>query len=326
MNEVLLRCIDIKKYFPVTKGVLFRRSQGVVKAVDGVTFSIKKGEIFGLVGESGSGKTTLARVLTGVIKPTAGEIIFNTMKINKLKSNELRKLRREIGFVYQDPYSSLDPRKTVFDIVAEPMRIHGYEGPIIERVATLLSIVGLKYDAAQKYPHQFSGGQRQRIAIARALALSPKFVIADEPTSSLDVSVQAKIINLFMDLRDNLNLTILFISHDLGVIRQISDTVAVMYLGKIVEIGPTDEVLSRPLHPYTRVLLESVPIPDPIAMRQKKLILAGKTPPSNALGEGCVYRTRCPFQTEKCLTEPDLFQVNSEHFVACHHWTKLSEF
>lgn len=325
MTEALISAFNLKKYFPVKKGIIFQRTVGQIKAVDGVTLSISRGEVFGLVGESGSGKTTLARLLTGVIKPDEGEVFFNSMKINELKGRYLKEVRKEIGFIYQDPYLSLDPRKNVFDIVAEPLRIHNYDGDIRDRVFQLLTTVGLRPEDFQKYPHQFSGGQRQRIAIARALALSPKFVVADEPTSSLDVSVQAKIINLLKDIKNMFNLTVLIISHDLGVVRQISDTVAVMYLGKIVELGTVDRVLTSPLHPYTQALIASVPEPDPSVVRSRKTRIIGEPVPLLSSHPGCLYRTRCPFSTEKCdFIEPKLEKAQKDHLVACHHWQNIN--
>lgn len=326
MTEPLVEATNVKKYYPITRGILLRRVFGHIKAVDGVTLSIHRGEVFGLVGESGSGKTTLARILSGVTKPTEGEVIFNSLKINQAKGRLLRQLRREIGFIYQNPYLSLDPRKTVFDIVSEPLRVHGYEGSIVERVLQLLATVGLRPEDIQKYPHMFSGGQRQRIVIARALALSPQFVIADEPTSSLDVSVQAKIINLLKDVRNRFNLTILIISHDLSVVRQISDRVGVMYLGKMVELGAADKVLLTPLHPYTHVLVSCIPVPEPTVMRSRQIKIEGELSYSTYSSSGCIYAHRCPLATEKCRrVEPELEWAQEDHMVACHYWRNMTQ-
>jgi len=327
LSKILVQAVNLTKYFNISKGILFKKVYGQVKAVDRVNLSIVQGTVFGLVGESGSGKTTLARLLTGIIQPDHGEVFFDSQNLKNVRGSILKQIRKDIGFVYQDPYSSLDPRKKVYDIVAEPLKIHNYYGSIKERVNELLTTVGLRPEDAYKYPHMFSGGQRQRIAIARALALSPKFLVCDEPTSSLDVSAQAKILNLLKDLKKIFGLTILIISHDLSVVRQLSDTVAVMYSGKVVELGNVDSVLLSPLHPYTKALIHSIPIPDPHTMKNRKnnnynFETHSLFPPIL----GCLYRNRCPYATEKCTKmEPEFLQVKNDHYVSCHNWQYIDQ-
>lgn len=323
-NEILLEVKNLKKYFPITRGV-FRRVVGYVKAVDRVDLFIRQGETLGLVGESGCGKTTLGRSILRLIEPTDGEVWFKTSKgkkldITKLEDREIKSLRREMRMIFQDPYGSLNPRMTVMDIVGEPLIIHKVaQGKEIEdRVRTLLKIVGLNPRYMRRYPHEFSGGQRQRIGIARALALNPRLVIADEPVSALDVSVQAQVINLLEDLQVQFNLTYLFIAHDLSVVYHISDRIAVMYVGKIVEVGQAEEVYQRPRHPYTEALMSAVPVIDP-DVKPERILLQGDVPnPANA-PSGCTFHPRCRYAKKICSQEePPLEDIGDEHYVACH--------
>jgi len=317
----LLEVRDLFKYFPINAGV-FSRHIGDVRAVDGVDFSIRSGETLGLVGESGSGKTTAGRVVLRLLPATKGQVIFEGRDILELGREEVRKLRKEMQIIFQDPYASLNPRMTVRDIVGEPLLIHdiakGKEAD--DRVRELLRLVGLQPDHANRYPHEFSGGQRQRIGIARALAVSPKFIVADEPVSALDVSIQAQVINLLQDLQAQFGLTFLFIAHDLSVVRHISTRVAVMYVGKIVEIADRDDLYENPLHPYTQALLSAIPIPDPgVEARRKRIILTGDIPSPVNPPSGCRFHTRCPIAFERCRIEvPPLLTYGTNHQAACH--------
>ena len=317
----LVQVRDLHKYFPINAGV-FSRHVGDVKAVDGVDFTIKRGETLGLVGESGSGKTTAGRVVLRLLEATKGQVIFEGRDIGQLKREEVRKLRKEMQIIFQDPYASLNPRMTVGDIVSEPLRIHGLAtGKDAEaRVQELLKLVGLQPYHANRYPHEFSGGQRQRVGIARSLAVSPKFIVADEPVSALDVSIQAQVINLLQDLQQQFGLTYLFIAHDLSVVRHISTRVAVMYVGKIVEIADRDDLYNNPLHPYTQALLSAIPIPDPrVESRRKRIILSGDIPSPVNPPSGCRFHTRCPVAFDRCKVEvPPLNTYASGHVAACH--------
>jgi len=323
-NEILLEVKNLKKYFPITRGV-FRGVVGYVKAVDRVDLFIRQGETLGLVGESGCGKTTLGRSILRLIEPTDGEVWFKTGKgkkldITKLEDREIKSLRREMRMIFQDPYGSLNPRMTVMDIVGEPLIIHKVaQGKEIEdRVRTLLKIVGLNPRYMRRYPHEFSGGQRQRIGIARALALNPRLVIADEPVSALDVSVQAQVINLLEDLQVQFNLTYLFIAHDLSVVYHISNRIAVMYVGKIMEVGQAEEVYQGPRHPYTEALMSAVPVIDP-DVKPERILLQGDVPnPANS-PSGCTFHPRCRYAKKICSQEePPLEDIGDEHYVACH--------
>ena len=321
-GENLLEVKDLKMYFPVTSGIILQRKIADVKAVDGVTFNIKKGETLGLVGESGCGKTTTGRAILQLYKPTAGSIVFEGKDLTTLSGSEMRAMRREIQVIFQDPYGSLNPRMTCGDIVGEPLTVHKLTNSKAEyrdRVAELLTVVGLNPYMADRYPHEFSGGQRQRIGIARALAVNPKFIVCDEPVSALDVSIQAQVINLLEELQEQFDLTYLFIAHDLSVVRHISDRVAVMYLGHIVELADRNELYENPLHPYTRALLSAVPIPDPIVEAgRERIILTGDVPSPMNPPVGCVFHTRCPIAIDDCQAEmPELREVSPGHWVSC---------
>lgn len=315
----LIEVRNLKKYFPSGPG-LFGAGDVVVKAVDDVSFSIRSGETFGLVGESGCGKSTIGRCILRLIEPTSGKVSFLGQDLLSLSSDALRRLRRDMQIIFQDPYSSLNPRMTVGQIVCEPLVIHNggdSRGSQRDRVAELLKLVGLDPDHARRYPHEFSGGQRQRIGIARALALKPRFIVCDEPVSALDVSVQAQVVNLLQDLQEQLGLTYLFISHGLSVVQHISTRVGIMYLGKLVEIAPSDEIFHNPLHPYTKALLSAIPIPDP-AHRREKVPLKGEIPTALDPPSGCNFRTRCPIAEPQCADEsPELVEVAPDHFVSC---------
>jgi len=315
----LLEVKNLKKFFPIKKGIL-SRTVGHVKAVDGVSFILKRGETLGLVGESGCGKTTVGRSILRLIEPTSGEITFNGQNLLALEREELRKIRASLQIIFQDPFSSLDPRMNVGQIIAEPIRNHLQisRNEIRSRVAYLMERVGLHPEHISRYPHEFSGGQRQRIGIARALALNPLAIICDEPVSALDVSIQAQVINLLAQLQEQMNLSYLFIAHDLSVVEHISDRVAVMYLGRIVELATDKELYQNPLHPYSRALLSAVPVPDP-EVHKKKILLQGDVPSPINPPSGCTFHTRCPERQEVCSREEPIFKkISEDHWVACH--------
>jgi len=318
----LLEVRHVKKYFPIRKGVL-QREAGRVHAVDDVSFAVREGETLGLVGESGCGKSTLGRTVVRLLEPTDGEIIFQGTPIEHLGTRRLRPLRREMQMVFQDPYASLNPRKRVGTIVSDPMRIHdlGSRADQKRRVGEILETVGLSPEHYNRFPHEFSGGQRQRIGIARALALRPKLIIADEPVSALDVSIQSQMLNLLEDLQNDFKLTFIFIAHDLGVVRHVSDRIAVMYLGKIVELSPAEELYTRPIMPYTEALLSAVPIPDPdLAEKRERIVLEGDVPSPINPPSGCRFHPRCRYATDVCRQiEPPLVDYGNGHLAACHH-------
>ncbi len=324
-KENLIDISNLKVHFPIHGGLFFKKI-GDVKAVDGVSFSLKEGETLGLVGESGCGKTTVGKALINLVKSTSGEIKFPNEKgekvnIANLSRSDMRPFRSDIQMIFQDPYSSLNPRMSVGAIIEEPLLIHNKEftkKEREERVAWLLEKVGLRGEQATRYPHEFSGGQRQRIGVARALATNPKFIIADEPVSALDVSIQAQVINLLQDLQDEFKLTYLFIAHDLSVVEHISDRIAVMYLGNMVEIGTSQEINEAPLHPYSKALLSAVPHPDPSFQKRERIILTGDVPSPLAKPSGCGFRTRCPVARDECAENiPELKEKSPGHFVAC---------
>ncbi|MFD2131676.1 ABC transporter ATP-binding protein [Pseudogracilibacillus auburnensis] len=323
-KKALLRVEGLKTYFPV-KGGIFNKTIGHVKAVNDISFSVKRGETFGIVGESGSGKSTLGQTILRLQKPTSGKIIFQEEDITNLSDLQVRKYRRHMQMVFQDPYASLNPRMKVGSLIEEPMIVHGL-GSSDERkkkVAQLIETVGLPSDAILKYPHEFSGGQRQRIGIARALSINPQLIIADEPVSALDVSIQSQVLNLLRDLQEEFDLTYLFIAHDLSVVKHISDRIGVMYLGKIVELSSKTSLYENPLHPYTQSLLSAIPVPDPHAKRER-IILQGDIPNPTNPPSGCVFRTRCPSAYERCRQEsPTLTHHGEGHYVACHLYTDL---
>lgn len=321
-NDILIDVKNLSMHFPITKGILRQRKVAEIRAVDEVSFFIRKGETLGLVGESGCGKTTLGRCLLQLIRPTSGEVSFEGVNLCTLPPEDLRSIRQKMQITFQDPFDSLDPRMTAGEIVAEPLRVHTrIRGRALkDKIAELLKIVGLDPTMAERYPHQFSGGQRQRIGIARALAIRPSFIVCDEPISALDVSIQAQIINLLEDLQGEFHLTYLFIAHDLSVVRHISHRVAVMYLGKIVEIANRDALYQVARHPYTKALLSAVPIPDPIVEAEReRILLKGEIPSPIALPPGCNFHPRCPIGIELCSREvPPLREVEEGHWVSCH--------
>jgi oligopeptide transport system ATP-binding protein len=321
-GNILVRVEHLKKYFPITRGLVLSRHIGDIKAVDDVSFGIYQGETLGLVGESGCGKTTVGRTIIQLYRPTAGHVYYDGKDLAQMGGSELRHMRRRMQIIFQDPYASLNPRLTVGAIVGEPLEIHhvarGKE--MRERVEELLALVGLNPYFINRYPHEFSGGQRQRIGVARALALEPEFIVCDEPISALDVSIQAQIVNLLEELQEKLHLTYLFIAHDLSMVRHISDRVAVMYLGKVVELADRNTVYTNPLHPYTQALLSAVPIPDPVVEeKRQRVILEGDVPSPANPPPGCNFSTRCPVVMDVCSEiDPDFVEVEPGHFCACH--------
>jgi len=321
-TKPLLRVRGLKKHFPITAGFIIQREVGAIKAVDGLDFDVYKGETLGLVGESGCGKSTTGRTILQLYRPTAGSVQFDGVELATMKGETLRKMRRNMQMIFQDPYASLNPRMSVGRIISEPLFVHNIGTPKerMDRVQFLMEKVGLNPYYVNRYPHEFSGGQRQRIGIARALALSPSLIVADEPISALDVSIQAQVVNLLQDLQKEFNLTYVFIAHDLSMVRHICNRVAVMYLGKIVEIGPSDEVYSNPRHPYTQALLSAVPVPDPESEADRlRIILRGDVPSPANPPVGCNFNTRCPVAIESCFRdEPELREVAPGHWVACH--------
>ncbi len=325
LGETLLEVEDLKVFFPVTAGLIFQRKVADVKAVDGVSFTVRRGETLGLVGESGCGKSTTGKAILQLNRPTAGKVNFEHTDLTQIKGRELRRFRRKMQMIFQDPYASLNPRMSVGSIISEPLTIHKLASgkDKKEKVQNLLQTVGLNPYFANRFPHEFSGGQRQRIGIARALAVEPDFIVCDEPVSALDVSIQAQIINLLQDLQDQFNLTYLFIAHDLSVVRHISDRVAVMYLGHIMELTDRDSIFENPLHPYTKALMSAVPIPDPAVERKReRIILLGDVPSPLRPPSGCVFHTRCPIAIDECrTTRPEwrnVGTVEKEHWVWCH--------
>ena len=330
-NEVLLQVSDLKMHFPIKSGYLFSKQVGAVRAVDGVSFFIREGETLGLVGESGCGKTTTGRLILRAYEPTAGQVWFRDRNLGKvnipaLDKQQLRQMRQNMQLIFQDPYSSLNPRMTLLDIVGEPLLVNNVAkgGEIKDRVAELLKFVGLRPEYMSRYPHAFSGGQRQRIGVARALALNPQLIVCDEPVSALDVSVQAQILNLLQELQDQFGLTYLFISHDLSVVEHISNRVAVMYVGKLVEHATTDELYINPKHPYTEALLSAVPKPDP-RVRTEPIVLPGEVADPAHPPSGCYFHPRCRYRIEKCDTQtPSLSEIAPDHFVSCHRAQELT--
>ncbi len=321
-DEVLLEVRDLKMYFPVSSGLVFQKTVAYIKAVDGISFTVKRGETLGLVGESGCGKTTTGRCILQLYKPTEGQVLFEGQDLTSLSTRQMREKRREMQVIFQDPYSSLNPRMTAGNIIGEPLIVHGLvrgKAEYRERVADLLQNVGLNPYMADRFPHEFSGGQRQRIGVARALSVGPKFIVADEPVSALDVSIQAQIINLLEDLQEQFGLTYLFIAHDLSVVRHISDRVGVMYLGRLMEVAERNEIYVNPVHPYTRALLSAVPIPDPVIDAQReRILLTGEVPSPLNPPSGCVFHPRCPIANDDCQRYlPELREVAPNHWAAC---------
>jgi len=321
MAPPLLQLTNVKTHFPVEEGWVFKRQVGTVKAVDGVSLSIAQGEVLGLVGESGCGKSTLARTIMQLLPATDGTVVLAGRNLKENSAAEMLQVRRDLQMIFQDPYASLNPRMTVFATLAEPLRVHRICPPqqTLERVSQLMNLVGLAPRFMQKYPHEFSGGQRQRIAIARALALEPKVIVADEPVSALDVSIQAQILNLLAQLRRKMNLTLIFIAHDLSVVKHISDRIAVMYLGKIVELGPAADVIDRPRHPYTRALISAIPTVSPqLRGASQRIVLAGDPPSPINPPQGCPFHPRCAFAQDRCTTiVPPLYPAGPDREAAC---------
>jgi len=320
-NGALLRVENLVKHFPITQGIIIQKQVGAVHAVDGISFDVHQGETLGLVGESGCGKSTTGRTVLQLFRPTSGSVHFDGVDLVNLKGEDLRKMRRKMQMIFQDPYASLNPRMTVGEIIGEPLTVHkvASQREINDRVASLLELVGLSAAFSTRYPHEFSGGQRQRIGVARALALQPSFIVCDEPISALDVSIQAQVVNLLEDLQKQFNLTYLFIAHDISMVRHISNRIAVMYLGVIVELADRDELYLKPLHPYTQALLSAVPIPDPIAdAKRARIILTGDVPSPVNPPSGCRFRTRCPIAQDVCSqSRPEFRELRPGHFVAC---------
>lgn len=320
-NDVLLEVKDLFQYFPVTRGILWQHKIADVRAVDGVSFNIRRGETLGLVGESGSGKTTIGKCILQLIRPTAGQVFYEGVDLCTLEGEELRRFRPRMQPIFQDPYSSLNPRHTVESIVGEPLVVHGLAKgrQMKEQVAELLKMVELEPEMGERYPHMFSGGQRQRIGIARALATHPSFLVCDEPVSALDVSIQAQVINLLDDLQEEMGLTMLFISHDLSVVRHTSERIAVMYLGKILELADSNDLYDEPLHPYTRALMSAVPIPDPeVERKRQRLVLSGEIPSPLNPPSGCTFHPRCSERKEICSEEAPVYRDVGGRWVACH--------
>ncbi|PKN87683.1 MAG: peptide ABC transporter substrate-binding protein [Chloroflexi bacterium HGW-Chloroflexi-8] len=320
--EILLRVENLVKYFPIKRGIIIQKTVGAVHAVDGVSFNIHKGETLGLVGESGCGKSTTGRTILQLYRPTSGHVFYNDVDLTSIKGEDLRVMRRKMQMIFQDPYASLNPRMTVGEIIGEPLVIHKLADrkQTQERVEHLLELVGLNAKFYNRFPHEFSGGQRQRIGVARALALNPDLIVCDEPISALDVSIQAQVVNLLEDLQKEFNLTYLFIAHDLSMVRHISDRVAVMYLGVIMELTGRTELYNNPLHPYSQALLSAVPIPDPVVEeKRRRTILKGDVPSPVNPPSGCRFRTRCPIAVDICAqSKPEFREINPGHFVACH--------
>src|SRR5438067_3681310 len=322
-SKTLLDVRDLKMHFPLTQGIVRQRVIGYVRAVDGISFSIERGQTLLLVGESGSEKTTIGRTIVRLYKPTAGQILFGDKDLATMGGEELRQVRQQVQMIFQDPYASLNPRYTIGSLIAEPMHIFntGSSNEIRERTVELLKVVGLRPEYIDRYPHEFSGGQRQRIAVARALSINPGFIVADEPVSALDVSVRAQVLNLLQRLQRQFDLTYLFVSHDLSVVRHVADRIAVMYLGRIVEMADRDELYAAPKHPYTKALLSAVPIPDPkIEKRRKRIILSGDLPSPISIPSGCRFHTRCPMAQEICREVEPAYEAKEgrEHYAACH--------